>query len=231
MKNLLMGSTILIVDDEADIRILVRYNLEKEGFVVLEADNGEKGIQLAMTHLPDLILLDFMMPGMDGMETCQHMRKIPELADTMICFLTARSEESLQISGLDAGADDYIIKPIKPQLLVSRIAALLRRKKTGLSKPSQAAIAGRSIEIDHEKYLVIKNGEPVTLPRREFELLGLLMSKPEKVFHREDIMLTVWGNEVIVGDRTLDVHIRKLREKLGDKHIITVKGVGYKFEY
>ena len=226
-----MSHSVLIIDDEADIRLLIKYNLEKEGYTVIEADNGEKGIELAKINQPDLILLDVMMPVMDGIETCEKMRKIPELSNSMICFLTARSEEYSQIAGLDSGADDYITKPIKPKLLVSRISALLRRKIHTSSKPAVQLEPHQNIEIDHEKYLVIKDGKPFALPRKEFELLALLMSKPEKVFHRDVIMSTVWGNEVIVGDRTIDVHVRKLREKLGDEHIVTVKGVGYKFEY
>jgi two-component system alkaline phosphatase synthesis response regulator PhoP len=227
-----MSHTVLIIDDEADIRMLIRYNLEKEGFTVWDADNGEKGIELARQNAPDLILLDVMMPVMDGIETCERLRKIPELSNSMICFLTARSEEYSQIAGLDAGADDYITKPIKPKLLISRISAILRRKeKSGASiKPAKIA-PENTIEIDTEKYIVIQNGKPFTLPRKEFELLALLMSKPEKVFHRDVIMSSVWGDEVVVGDRTIDVHIRKLREKLGEAHIVTVKGVGYKFEY
>jgi len=227
-----MSHSVLVIDDESDIRTLIRYNLEKEGFAVLDADNGERGIELARQHTPDLILLDVMMPVMDGIETCERLRKLPELATTMICFLTARSEDYSQIAGLDAGADDYITKPIKPKLLISRLTALLRRKEKGTS--SAASISNtpkEGIEIDKEKYLVIKDGKPLSLPRKEFELLALLMSKPEKVFLRDVIMSSVWGDEVVVGDRTIDVHIRKLREKLGDDHIITVKGVGYKFEY
>lgn len=227
-----MSHTVLIIDDEADIRMLIRYNLEKEGFTVWDADNGEKGIELARHNPPDLILLDVMMPVMDGIETCERLRKIPELSNSMICFLTARSEEYSQIAGLDAGADDYITKPIKPKLLISRISAILRRKeKSGISVKPEKIAPENSIEIDKEKYIVIQNGKPFTLPRKEFELLALLMSKPEKVFHRDAIMSSVWGDEVVVGDRTIDVHIRKLREKLGENHIITVKGVGYKFEY
>lgn len=227
-----MGHTILVIDDEADIRMLVKYNLEKEGYHVIDSENGENGIELARIHQPDLILLDVMMPGIDGIETCERIRKIPELTSTMICFLTARSEEYSQIAGLEAGADDYITKPIKPKLLLTRIAALLRRKeKPQTSHSNPQPIPDRSIEIDIEKYVVIKDGKPFTLPRKEFELLALLMSKPEKVFLRDTIMSSVWGDEVIVGDRTIDVHIRKLREKLGDQHIITVKGVGYKFQY
>ncbi|MBL7897798.1 MAG: response regulator transcription factor [Crocinitomicaceae bacterium] len=226
-----MSNTVLIIDDESDIRLLLRYNLEKEGYQVLDADNGEKGIELAKQSSPDLILLDVMMPVMDGIETCERLRKIPELSSTMICFLTARAEDYSQIAGLDAGADDYITKPIKPKLLISRISALLRRKEKGNSAIPVVSRSSHTIEIDKEKYLIIKDGKPFTLPRKEFELLALLMSKPEKVFLRDVIMSTVWGNEVIVGDRTIDVHIRKLREKLGENHIITVKGVGYKFEY
>ncbi|MBK9190152.1 MAG: response regulator transcription factor [Crocinitomicaceae bacterium] len=226
-----MSNKVLIIDDESDIRLLLRYNLEKEGYLVLDADNGEKGIELARQNSPDLILLDVMMPVMDGIETCERLRKIPELSSTMICFLTARAEDYSQIAGLDAGADDYITKPIKPKLLISRISALLRRKEKGSSTVPVVTGTSHSIEIDKEKYLVIKDGKPFTLPRKEFELLALLMSKPEKVFLRDVIMSAVWGNEVIVGDRTIDVHIRKLREKLGENHIITVKGVGYKFEY
>lgn len=227
-----MSHTVLIIDDEADIRMLIRYNLEKEGFTVLDADNGEKGIELAKQNVPDLILLDVMMPVMDGIETCERLRKIPDLSNCMICFLTARSEEYSQIAGLDAGADDYITKPIKPKLLISRISAILRRKeKSSASVKPEKIIQENSIEIDKEKYIVIQNGKPFSLPRKEFELLALLMSKPEKVFHRDVIMSSVWGDEVVVGDRTIDVHIRKLREKLGEAHIVTVKGVGYKFEY
>jgi two-component system, OmpR family, alkaline phosphatase synthesis response regulator PhoP len=226
-----MGHKVLVIDDEADIRLLIKYNLEKEGYLVLDADNGEKGIELARQHIPDLILLDVMMPVMDGIETCEKLRKIQELGGTMVCFLTARSEEYSQIAGLDAGADDYITKPIKPKLLISRIAALLRRKEKSAHKSVVPAIPKDSIEIDTEKYLVLREGQPLSLPRKEFELLALLMSKPEKVFHRDVIMSSVWGDEVVVGDRTIDVHIRKLREKLGEKHIVTVKGVGYKFEY
>ncbi|MBI3134107.1 MAG: response regulator transcription factor [Bacteroidetes bacterium] len=226
-----MSHSILIIDDESDIRLLIRYNLEKEGFIVIDADNGERGIELARQYKPDLILLDVMMPVMDGIETCEKLRKLPELASTMICFLTARGEDYSQIAGLDAGADDYITKPIKPKLLISRLSALLRRKEKGTSAVPATPDPKNTIEIDKEKYLVIKDGKPFALPRKEFELLALLMSKPEKVFLRDVIMSSVWGDEVIVGDRTIDVHIRKLREKLGDQHIITVKGVGYKFEY
>lgn len=226
-----MSNSVLVIDDEQDIRILIKYNLEKEGFVVSEADNGADGLEIAKKNIPDLILLDVMMPGMDGIETCEKLKEIPELSNTMICFLTARGEDYSQIAGFDAGADDYITKPIKPKLLASRIAAVLRRKSLADdlgSNPDQSK--GKNIKIDRERYLISKGGTEMVLPRKEFELLALLMSKPGKVFHRDAIMNSVWGTEVIVGDRTIDVHIRKLREKIGETHIVTVKGVGYKFE-
>ncbi len=226
-----MSNSVLVIDDEQDIRILIKYNLEKEGFIVSEADNGLDGLELAKKNIPDLILLDVMMPGMDGIETCEKLKEIPELSHTMICFLTARGEDYSQIAGFDAGADDYITKPIKPKLLASRIAAVLRRKSAGdeqAGNPDQPK--EKSIKIDRERYLISKGGNEMVLPRKEFELLALLMSKPGKVFHRDAIMNSVWGTEVIVGDRTIDVHIRKLREKIGETHIVTVKGVGYKFE-
>lgn len=227
-----MSHSVLIIDDEADIRNLIKYNLEKEGYFVVEAEDGERGIAMAKIHTPDLILLDVMMPIMDGVETCEKLKSIPELSTSLICFLTARSEDYSQIAGLDAGADDYITKPIKPKLLVSRLAALLRRKaKLDKAERLQPAVDEDKIEIDREKYIVFKGSEQLILPKKEFELLALLMSKPEKVFHRDVIMSSVWGDEVVVGDRTIDVHIRKLREKLGEKHFITIKGVGYKFEY
>lgn len=226
-----MSNSVLVIDDEQDIRILIKYNLEKEGFVVSEADNGADGLEIAKKNIPDLILLDVMMPGMDGIETCEKLKEIPELSNTMICFLTARGEDYSQIAGFDAGADDYITKPIKPKLLASRIAAVLRRKSLADdlgSNPDQSK--EKNIKIDRERYLISKGGTEMVLPRKEFELLALLMSKPGKVFHRDAIMNSVWGTEVIVGDRTIDVHIRKLREKIGETHIVTVKGVGYKFE-
>jgi len=225
-----MSQSILIIDDEPDIRLLLKYNLEKEGYQVYEAENGQDGIQTAKKIKPDLILLDVMMPEMDGIETCEVLKTIDGLEQTMICFLTARGEDYSQIAGFDAGADDYITKPIKPKVLVSRITALLRRKgmKPDVDSKVEESISG--ITIDREKYKVFKDGEAVKLPRKEFELLALIMSKPEKVFHRDEIMSKVWGSEVVVGDRTIDVHIRKLRKKLGDEHIQTIKGVGYKYE-
>lgn len=221
------NAKILLVDDEQDILDLIKYNLEKEGFEVQTANNGREGLREARVFLPDLILLDVMMPEMDGMETCIQLKDLPELRHTIIAFLTARGEDYSQIAGFEAGADDYITKPIKPRVLVSRIKALLRRKSSAEEPGKKKKIKG--IVIDKERYLVIKNGEELALPKKEFELLSLLMSQPGRVFTREIILSTVWGNDVIVGDRTIDVHIRKLREKLGDEHFKTVKGVGYKF--
>ena len=220
--------TILIVDDEPDILELVEYNLSKEGYTVHTAENGHEAVRKAKKVHPDLVLLDVMMPEMDGMETCIEMRKHTELENVVIAFLTARGEDYSQIAGFDAGADDYITKPIKPRVLLSRIKALLRR---GAAAPARKAIyEGKAITIDRERYLVIQNGEERTLPKKEFELLSLLVSQPGKVFTRSAILSNVWGNDVVVGDRTIDVHIRKLREKLGDHMFKTVKGVGYKFE-
>lgn len=228
-----MSYSVLVIDDEQDIRVLIKYNLEKEGFLVSLAESGEDGLKKVKLNVPDLILLDVMMPGMEGIETCERLKQMPELGNTMICFLTARGEDYSQIAGFDAGADDYITKPIRPKLLASRITAILRRKSTQLeeNKAVEANKSGETITIDRERYLVSNQGEEIFLPRKEFELLALLLSKPGKVFHRDAIMSDVWGNDVIVGDRTIDVHIRKLREKLGDHHIVTVKGVGYKFEH
>lgn len=218
---------ILLVDDEQDIIDLIRYNLEKADFEVHSASNGKEAIRIARKVQPDLILLDVMMPEMDGMETCIQIREQAELKNTLIAFLTARGEDYSQIAGFDAGADDYITKPIKPRVLVSRVNALLRRKAS-LTKPEKKKSA-KGIMIDKDRYIVVKNGEELTLPKKEFELLPLLMSQPGRVFTRESILSSVWGNDVIVGDRTIDVHIRKLREKLGEHYFKTVKGVGYKF--
>lgn len=217
---------ILIVDDEEDIREILRYNLQKEGFSVAVAENGQTCLNFLENEKPDLILLDVMMPGMDGIEVCERIRANPKFSDTMICFLTARSEDYSQIAGLEAGGDDYISKPIKPKLLVSRINAILRRQKPS-EKNSDNSIKG--LIINRDKYLVEKEGEEIILPRKEFELLALLASKPNQVFKREVILEKVWGTEIIVGDRTIDVHIRKLREKVGEEFISTIKGVGYKF--
>lgn len=226
-----MEKSVLVIDDEEDIRILIRYNLEQEGFVVYEASTGEDGIKMAKKHIPDLILLDVMMPEMDGIATCEKIREIPQLKNVMVSFLTARGEDYSQIAGFEAGADDYITKPIKPKILLSRITAMLRRQHS-ISTPvaTNEDQVTEKIVIDHERYKVYVNGESISLPRKEFELLSLLMSKPGKVFHRDTIMNKVWGTEVVVGDRTIDVHVRKLREKLGKDLISTIKGVGYKIE-
>jgi two-component system alkaline phosphatase synthesis response regulator PhoP len=218
---------ILLVDDEPDILEFLSYNLKKEGYTVLTSSNGNDALVLADKEIPDLIILDVMMPGMDGIETCAELRKKPALKNTMITMLTARSEDFTQIAGFDAGADDYINKPIKPKVLVSRVKALLRR--TAMITEGAEEIGG--LHIDRERYLVRRDGLEYVFPRKEFELLALLVSKPGKVFTREEILNKVWGEDVIVGDRTIDVHIRKLREKLGEHYIKTVKGVGYKFEF
>lgn len=219
---------ILVVDDEPDILELVQYNLEKEGFAVRTASNGVEAIDLASQWSPHLILLDVMMPEMDGMETCIKIRENAKLDHAVIAFLTARSEDYSQIAGFDAGADDYITKPIKPRVLLSRIKALLRRGTKGAE--SKPVFSGKTLTIDRDRYVVIRNGEEMNLPKKEFELLSLLVSQPGKVFTRSAILSEVWGNDVVVGDRTIDVHIRKLREKLGDHYFKTVKGVGYKFK-
>ncbi|AEV33140.1 response regulator transcription factor [Owenweeksia hongkongensis] len=220
--------TLLLVDDEPDILEFVSYNLKKEGFNVLTAPNGEAGLKLAKKEKPQLILLDVMMPGMDGIETCDQIRKVPDLENSLIAFLTARGEDYSQVAGFDAGADDYITKPIKPKVLVSRIKALLRRY--GQSSTSTSLLEFGDLSIDLDKYQVNYKEQKLDLPRKEFELLTLLTSRPGKVFHRDEILDKIWGNEVVVGGRTIDVHIRKLREKIGEKYIKTVKGVGYKFQ-
>ncbi len=222
-----MSDKILIIDDEEDIRDLIKYTLEKEGFIVKTSSNGKEGIKEAKKFIPDFIILDIMMPEMDGMETCEKLREIPELNHTFISFLSARTEDYSQIAGFDSGADDYIHKPIKPKLLVSRIQAILRRrnKKNKVKSEEQKA----QLLIDRNKYLVYLNGEELSLPRKEFELLDLLFQKNGEVCTREHILEKIWGNDVIVGDRTIDVHIRKLREKIGEKSIKTIKGVGYKY--
>jgi two-component system alkaline phosphatase synthesis response regulator PhoP len=218
--------SILIIDDEDDIRDILKYNLEKEGFDIRVASNGEQGLKLIQQSIPDLIILDVMMPGMDGIEVCEAIRNNAEFNKILICLLTARNEDYSQIAGLNAGADDYVAKPIKPKVLVSRINALLRRKgKIELSNNTKSS----DLVINREKYLIEKNGEVIHLPRKEFELLALLASRPHSVFERDVILESVWGTDIIVGDRTIDVHVRKLREKIGDNYIKTVKGVGYKF--
>lgn len=219
---------VLIVDDEQDVLEFLSYNLSKEGFEVFRADNGKIGVELAKKENPDVILLDVMMPEMDGIETCRTLREMPQFENTIIAFLTARTEDYSQIAGFETGADDYISKPIKPRVLISRLKALLRRYDSKETK-STLLNAG-NIQIDRERYLIIFNGEEMAVPRKEFELLYLLASKPGKVFKREEILNEIWGRDIIVGDRTIDVHIRKLREKLGEDLIKTVKGIGYKFE-
>lgn len=219
---------VLIVDDEQDVLEFLSYNLSKEGFEVFKADNGRAGVELAKKESPDVILLDVMMPEMDGIETCRTLRELPQFENTIIAFLTARTEDYSQIAGFETGADDYISKPIKPRVLISRLRALLRRYDSKETKTS--LLNAGNIQIDRERYLIIFNGEEMAVPRKEFELLYLLASKPGKVFKREEILNEIWGRDIIVGDRTIDVHIRKLREKLGEDLIKTVKGIGYKFE-
>ncbi len=221
---------ILLVDDELDILEFLSYNLKKEGYDVFTASNGDEAVKTALEEIPNLILMDVMMPGKDGVETCEEMRTHSRLDNTVIAFLTARSEDYSQIAGFEAGADDYINKPIKPKVLQTRIKALLKRSDvSGKESKEKTSIESGDLYIDKERFVVIKNNEELTLPKKEFELLALLMSKPEKVFGREEIFNLVWGEDIIVGDRTIDVHIRKLREKIGDKYIKTLKGVGYKF--
>jgi two-component system alkaline phosphatase synthesis response regulator PhoP len=217
--------SILIIDDEEDIRELLKYNLKKEGYLVEVAENGEIGLALMKALKPDLIILDVMMPGMDGIEVCDAIRSTPGFQQTLICFLTARNEDYSQIAGLDAGADDYVAKPVRPKVLISRINALLRRKgMLTIEEPTN-----KDLVINREKYVIEKNGDIIHLPRKEFELLALLASRPDYVFERDVILEKVWGSEIVVGDRTIDVHVRKLREKIGDDYIKTIKGIGYKF--
>jgi two-component system, OmpR family, alkaline phosphatase synthesis response regulator PhoP len=217
---------ILLVDDEPDILEIVGYNLTSEGYQVITAENGKEAIKQAKKELPHLIILDVMMPEMDGIEACEQIRKNPDLQNTLIVFLTARGEDYSQVAGFDAGADDYITKPIKPKVLVSKVKALLRRFKE--DEVIDTLKIG-SLVINRDEYKITSKGKEIVLPRKEFELLSLLASKPGKVFKRDEILDSVWGNEVIVGGRTIDVHIRKLREKIGDDSFKTIKGVGYKF--
>lgn len=226
MKN--KDIKILLVDDDADILEIVGFNLEAENYQVFTAKNGKEALTIAKKEIPNLVILDVMMPEMDGIETCENMRKLPGLNSTIITFLTARGEDYSQVAGFDVGADDYITKPIKPKLLVSKVKALLRRVKEDISVEDILKIG--NIEINREEYKIVKDTVEIILPRKEFELFYLLASKPGKVFKREEILDKVWGNEVIVGGRTIDVHIRKLREKIGDELFKTIKGVGYKLE-
>ncbi len=223
---------ILVVDDEEDIVEFVSYNLRREGFNVNVARNGREAINTAVSFHPHLILLDIMMPEMDGIETCEEIRTIPSLSDTLIAFLTARSEDYTQIAGFSAGADDFISKPVRPKVLTSRIKALLKRCRTEHSAIPDTAneFQNGNLVIDKEKHLVIVEGQEIDLPRKEFNLLSLLTSKPSRVFTREEIFDHIWGSDVYVNDRTIDVYIRKLREKIGLNKIKTIKGVGYKFE-
>lgn len=220
---------ILLVDDEPDILEIVGYNLEQAGYQVFKAENGKDAVKQAQKVKPHLIIMDVMMPEMDGMEACEKIRENPELKDTIITFLTARSEDYSQVAGFDVGADDYIAKPIKPKLLVSKVKGLLRRLKDEETENSETLSVGNLL-INREEYKIIKEGITIVLPRKEFELLYLLASKPGKVFTRAEILDKVWGNEVIVGGRTIDVHIRKLREKIDEDVFKTIKGVGYKIE-
>jgi two-component system alkaline phosphatase synthesis response regulator PhoP len=221
---------VLIVDDEPDILEFIGYNLKKEGYNVYTATSGKEGIESARKNQPDLILLDIMLPEMDGIEVCEEIRKIPELSQVTVAFLTARGEDYSQIAGFEAGGDDYITKPVKIKVLISRIRALLKRSHLHIKEESELISSiTEDIVLDRERFIVLKKGEELVLPKKEFELLNLLISKPGKVFTREEIFHDVWGDKIIVGDRTIDVHIRKLREKIGEEFIQTVKGVGYKF--
>ena len=222
---------ILVVDDEPDILEFVKYNLEKEDFKVYTALDGKLAIEVAKNKLPDLIILDIMMPEMDGVEVCRYLRTLPEFKQTLIAFLTARNEDFTQIAALDVGGDDFINKPIRPGVLLSRIKALLRRSLRNEELNQENIIDIGSFHIDKERVEVKKNDSVIDLAKKEFELFVLLVSKPGKVFSREEIFRKIWGTDVIVGNRTIDVHIRKLREKLGEENIKTVKGIGYKFEF
>lgn len=219
---------ILLADDEPDVLEFLSYNLKKEGYQTLKAKNGREALSIARNELPQLVILDVMMPEMDGIETCREIKQYPELKNTIVVFLTARGEDYSQIAGFEAGADDYITKPIKPRILTSRVRALLRRYNPNDQAPETYHLP--DMVIDREKYVIVKDGRNIVLPKKEFELLVLLTSKPNKVFSREEIFTRVWGTDVVVGDRTIDVHVRKIREKIGLENIKTIKGVGYKYE-
>ena len=216
---------ILIVDDEPDIIEILKFNLENEGYKVISAENGKVALKLADEHIPQLIILDLMMPIMDGIEACERLRMDKKFNNTLIMFLSARGEDYSQVAAFESGADDYVTKPIKPRILNSKVKALLRRFKNDFGQ----ILSYQNIVIDSERYIVEVGGKTINLPRKEFELLFLLASKPGKVFKREKIMESVWGSDVIVGDRTIDVHVRKLREKIGEFFLKTIKGVGYQF--
>jgi len=219
--------TVLLIDDEPDILEFLQYNLEKEGYKVYTAHNGLVGVEMVQKVRPALVLIDVMMPVMDGIEACYTIRKDPSIQQPIIAFLTSRAEDYSQVAGFEAGADDYIAKPIRPRLLISKVESLLRRLRTDQQAQGNMEVSG--IKVNREKFIVEKNDTQIQLPKKEFELLELLLSRPEKVFTRDEILSSVWGNEAIVGERTIDVHIRKLREKLGDDYIRTIKGVGYTF--
>lgn len=222
---------ILIVDDEEDILEFVSYNLSKDGYDIITANNGKDAIKLAGEHLPEVVILDIMMPGMDGIEVCHKLRENKDLNNTLVVFLTARAESFTQVSALESGGDDYITKPIKPNVLKSRIKALVRRHYKFQNQNQDVVLKFDDLVIDQEEFRVTLKNVDISLAKKEFDLLNLLVSKPGKVFKREEILSQVWGKEVIVGDRTIDVHIRKLREKLGSEYIKTYKGVGYKFKF
>jgi two-component system alkaline phosphatase synthesis response regulator PhoP len=222
------GKKVLVVDDEADILELLKYNLKKEGYQVKAVNNGADAVEIARTFLPDLVLLDIMMPNQDGVETCRQLREIPDLGNAFIVFLTARSEEYSEVAAFDIGADDYITKPIKPRALMSRIAAIFRRGELK-SNDGNIIMVGK-LTIDRSSYTIITEDKKITLPKKEFQLLYFLAQNPNKVFSRDDLLQNIWGSDVYVLARTVDVHIRKVREKIGEGFIRTVKGVGYKFE-
>ena len=225
------NAKILVVDDEPDILEILRYNLVREGYEVFTASDGEEGVRLAQQEKPDLVVLDIMMPKMDGVEVCRTLRSNHQFDQTLIAFLTARDEDYSQIAALDVGGDDYITKPIRPRVFMSRIKALLRRPGRTEVFDEENVINMGDLQIDKERVMVKKGDLEIELAKKEFELLSLLVSKPGKVFTREEIFRRVWGTDVIVGNRTIDVHIRKLREKIGEKYIKTIKGIGYKFEF
>ena len=219
---------VLVVDDDPDIVEILKYNLKNSGYSVKSAGNGVEAIKKAKKFIPNIILMDVMMPEMSGIEACEEIKNIDQLSQAIIIFLSARSEDYTQISAYDAGADDYISKPVKPKILLKKISNIAKKINSEKSDPKTIDLG--SIKINKEEYVVIKDKKEILLPRKEFELLFLLATKPEKVFTREEIMNKVWGTQVVVGDRTIDVHVRKLREKIGEKHIKTLKGVGYKFK-
>ena len=231
MQTYAKPETILLVDDEEDILEFLSYNLRKEGYKVYIADNGEDALDLAPRIRPDLIILDIMMPKMDGVQVCKELRKDTTLDDTYIAFLTARNEDYSQIAALETGGDDYITKPVKPGVFNSRIKALLRRRQRAENEIDKSVIDLGRIVINKDRFELLVDKNPISLVKKEFELLYLLASKPGKVFNRAEILNNVWGQDIIVGDRTIDVHIRKLREKIGSEFIKTVKGIGYKLEF